>query len=606
MTTLMSKKTISTVPLFILLIISSIISEPYNKSRFHHIIYFKNTPYELHVYKIIGRQPGKKLLIIGGIHNEPGGYLTADHFVDMKLEKGMLIVVPRANFPSIVNDKRMINGDMNRKFAPYKLSEDYESQIVEIIKKLMSEADILLNLHEGSGFYRESYISKIKNPWKFGQSIIADTDIYINGHSSPSINLKEIAEEVIRNVNRKIENEEYHFRFNNHNTFAPDTKHPEQRRSATFFALSYFGIPSFGIESSTDIPSLETKVRHQIWIINEFMRIFNIIPEIPGLYLEYPELKFVTVSVNNENPIMIPNKKTLHIKENDIVEISYIEANYERGLTADILNYGSLHDFGVKIKVDKSTKIIIKKDKFYCGEIYVDVISKPDVTNMNNLDFNYLVLNINGIVEVFDNSHPVEVVKGDIIKIIDTVPSSKKNNDIFINFYGLPKPENNQKDDRNYEINTTTDLLNSYSINTLSETFEIRIEKGKSIISKFQLELISPELYYVVLKSENNTIKVPEGKTVSFNYNDKIEITEVNTNIKNNRDIKVNFKGFVGNGDGEDRHMVIPLDENLLKSYSLNGNGNVFEITVTRKGTKFGRVFVKIQKDTEQKAAILK
>ena len=211
-----------------------------SRRRFHHIIYFKNTPYELNVYKIIGRNPGKKMLIIGGIHNEPGGYLTADHYVDMKLERGTLIVVPRANFHTIIADKRGINGDMNRKFTSQRISEDYDSQIVEILKRLMAEADILLNLHEGSGFYRNKYISKSKNPMRFGQSIIADTDTFYKDDSSEILNLKEIAEEVIRNVNRKISKKEYYFHFNNHNTFSPNTKHPEQRKSATFFALSHF------------------------------------------------------------------------------------------------------------------------------------------------------------------------------------------------------------------------------------------------------------------------------------------------------------------------------------------------------------------------------
>jgi hypothetical protein len=262
------------------------------RSYFDHKQYFENTPYELNIYRISGRKPGKKMLIIGGIHNEPGGYLTADHYVDMRLEKGSLIVVPRANFSTIITDKRAAGGDMNRQFSGNNTSDDHDSQIVEILKSLIAEADILLNLHEGQGFYRGKNISKDMNPMKFGQSVIADAEVFFNPKSGQTINLKKIAEEVIRRVNNKIENKEYHFRFNNHDTFAPDTKHPEQRRSATFYALSHHGIPAFGIESSADIKDIESKVRHQVWIINEFMRIYDIIPEIPGLYLDYPELKF--------------------------------------------------------------------------------------------------------------------------------------------------------------------------------------------------------------------------------------------------------------------------------------------------------------------------
>ena len=39
------------------------------------------------------------MLIIGGIQgDEPGGFLSADSYADIKLDKGNLIVIPRTNF----------------------------------------------------------------------------------------------------------------------------------------------------------------------------------------------------------------------------------------------------------------------------------------------------------------------------------------------------------------------------------------------------------------------------------------------------------------------------------------------------------------------------
>ena len=72
-------------------------------SQYTHTVFFEGEENELHVYRIKGTQPGKTLLIIGGIQgDEPGGYLAADFYADFLLEKGNLIVVPRANFPSIL------------------------------------------------------------------------------------------------------------------------------------------------------------------------------------------------------------------------------------------------------------------------------------------------------------------------------------------------------------------------------------------------------------------------------------------------------------------------------------------------------------------------
>ena len=117
--------------------------------------YFENTDHKLTVYYIKGKEAGKTMMIMGGIQgDEPGGYLAADLYADMVLERGNLIVVPRANFHSIKKNKRGINGDMNRKFAPKTPPQtDYDSRIVEILKNLMSRSDVLLNLHEGSGYY---------------------------------------------------------------------------------------------------------------------------------------------------------------------------------------------------------------------------------------------------------------------------------------------------------------------------------------------------------------------------------------------------------------------------------------------------------------------
>jgi predicted deacylase len=82
-----------------------------------HQVYFPNTAYELNIYKIKGKKPGNTLMLIGGIQgNEPGGFLSADLYADMRLEKGNLIVVPRANFYSIITNQRGPNGDMNGKF----------------------------------------------------------------------------------------------------------------------------------------------------------------------------------------------------------------------------------------------------------------------------------------------------------------------------------------------------------------------------------------------------------------------------------------------------------------------------------------------------------
>src|SRR3989338_11250193 len=196
--------------LIIILVLIICAAEGHCKTE--HEVYFKNTEYELNVYKIYGTEPGKTLMIIGGIQgDEPGGYLSADLYADMALRKGNLIVVPRANFFSIIEHKRAINWDMNRRFAIANSKEYYEDKIVEILKGLISQSDFFLNLHEGSGFFRESYESGLKNPMRFGQSIIADADIYYSKEKGANIPLRGIAKKIADHVNKIIDNQQYHF-----------------------------------------------------------------------------------------------------------------------------------------------------------------------------------------------------------------------------------------------------------------------------------------------------------------------------------------------------------------------------------------------------------
>ena len=54
-----------------------------------HEVFLPNTDHELNVYRIFGEEPGRTIMIIGGIQgDEPGSYLTADLYADIHLKKG--------------------------------------------------------------------------------------------------------------------------------------------------------------------------------------------------------------------------------------------------------------------------------------------------------------------------------------------------------------------------------------------------------------------------------------------------------------------------------------------------------------------------------------
>jgi len=438
-----------------------------------HTIFFEGQANELHVYRINGSKPGKTLLIIGGIQgDEPGGFLAADFFADFLLEKGSLIVVPRANFPSILKKERQINQDMNRKFLDDNIF-NYETKVVNVLKKLICESDCFLNLHEGSGFYSSKWESEKKNPKRFGQSIITDNSVLKRPDPKENIHLEKMAGKVIEKINRQIANKEHFFHFNNHKTNDPDSIHKEQLRSATYYAYHICKVPAFGIESAKSLP-LEQKVRQHIYAINGFMEIMDIIPQTPGLDLKKPEMQYMIISVNDSIPVVVEKMQRLKINKGDIVQVHDIVANYERGLSVDIIGLGNqFNDMRKRLVVNESTRIEAKKDFYKCGSIFLDIDSKSPkavqltVSESTSTPVLRYKIKINGKLEIVDNYGRVNIRQGDKLIIEDILAGIVDPSKYIVNFKGfVGNPANNSGEDRGYIIDTAKGvLLKRYSLN---------------------------------------------------------------------------------------------------------------------------------------------
>ena len=559
-----------------------------------HEVYFKNTEYELNVYKIYGTEPGKTLMIIGGIQgDEPGGYLSADLYADMALRKGNLIVVPRANFFSIIEHKRAINWDMNRRFIAINSKEYYEDKIVEILKGLMAQSDYLLNLHEGSGFFRETWESNLKNPLRFGQSIIADTDIYFSKEIGKEILLGDIARKIAHQVNEKIDNPEYHFRFNNHKTFEKNTSHPEQRKSATFYALSVYGIPAFGIETSKEIKDIEKKVRFQTIIINSFMEEFGIIPENPKVALDPPKLNYLVISVNGSQNVVARDGEEIHIKKGDKIKVLQIEANYERGLSIDILGIGTANDFQKEFEIVHPAKAIIRKDSLKCGEINISLLEPQEnvkeafhaSTNVQSPRFTYLIVEVNGLRQVLSHGEHLKVIRGDKIKLLDVVADWVNTNDLSVNFLGyVGNKMKNTGEDRGYLINTATDMWTKYSKDGKGLQYPIAINYMNKRIGEIFVDIDEPKLNYIVVKhSQGGQRWYANGDIITVTPKDTLEVIDIKTNINGNIGVKINvFGNDLGN-------------QNKIITFSKKTADEVHTaIVVAREGIILGRAKIQI------------
>ncbi len=480
------KKIFALVCSFLLLICNQV----YSGQKIHSV-FFEGEDNELHVYRINGSTPGKTLLIVGGIQgDEAGGFLAADFYADFLLEKGNLIVVPRANFPSILKKERQINQDMNRKFLDDNIP-NYESKVVHVLKKLICESDCFLNLHEGSGIYSDKWESDEKNPQRFGQSIIADDSILKRTDPEESIHLEKMAKKVIGKVNQHIKNKEYFFHFNNHRTNDPNSIHKEQLKSATYYAYNTCKIPAFGIESAKTLP-LEQKVRQHIYAINTFMEILDIRPQTPGIDLKKPEMQYMIISVNDSIPVVVGKMQHLKIHEGDTIEILDVIANYERGLSIDIIGLGNqFNDMKKKLVVNMPTRIEAKKDFYACGSVFLDIDSKDSraVTQLKVSESSKTAslkykLKINSKLKIVDNYSHVLIRLGDKLIIEDILAGNEDPSEYIVNFKGfVGNSQNNNGEDRGYLIDTAKGvLMQRYSLNKKGRQYYVLTTlKGKEV-----------------------------------------------------------------------------------------------------------------------------
>jgi hypothetical protein len=256
------------------------------------------------------KDSGPTLFVIGGIHgNEPGSYFAASILEQYyTITKGNLWVIPNLNHKSIMMNSRGVNGDMNRKFADIDI-HDMDYPIVDELKKIITDpqVDLILNLHDGHGFYRKQYKDDVFNPGAWGQTCVIDQISLDSDHIYKDMN--KIATTVSQGLNNGLIQDHHCFDVRNTNTRLDDEA---MKHSLTFFAINH-NKPAFAIETSKNLPTLEEKVFYQLRAIEGYMQYMGITYERP-FELTADKLKEIikmngNVTINNKINLDLVNLK---------------------------------------------------------------------------------------------------------------------------------------------------------------------------------------------------------------------------------------------------------------------------------------------------------
>ncbi len=379
------------------------------------------------------------LLVIGGIHgDEDGAYFAASILAtNYTVTSKNVWIVPNLNKHSIIKNSRGINGDMNRKFA-YIAPNDKDKDIVEGIKKIITDdkVSLILNLHDGSGFYRKAGNDILYNPKSWGQSCVIDQCELKNDNGFGKMG--SIANGVVESVNQNLLQEGHNFNVKNTNTKIDDK---DMQQSLTFFAANH-NKPAFAIESSKNLHRLSQKVYYQLLAIEEFMNIMKI-----------SYTRDFSLDEDSINKI-IKNYGVLSINDNFMIDLSNIKNTLSFVPIKYLDNeFKFTHPLGSFIKEANGYSIFIGNQRvLFIRPQYFKLKERCDRNFKAVIDGKEVMLDANADFFVKNNFKIVK--RGDYrINLIGFVsPNSVDESDIEVKYEDFDKKFSIDKDNKIYRV----------------------------------------------------------------------------------------------------------------------------------------------------------
>jgi len=424
-----------------------------------------------------GKEDGNTFLVIGGIQgDEPGGFMAASLLAThYKITKGSVWIVPNLNFYSIIKRNRGPFGDMNRKFA-YIETHDPDFHAVTRIKNYITDENVrlILNLHDGSGYYREEHKDWLHSPNRWGQSAIIDQEILdIEKYG----NLEDISSRVCEYINKYLIREKDYYSVKNTKTRLGDK---EMEKSLTYFAINN-GKAAFANEASKSLP-LHERVYYHLLALEKYMDIMGI---------EY-EKKF------EMEPLAIKD-----VIDNDIY-IAFYDNKIQLPLSKirSILNYFPVKKDGTLQFTTSTPLMTVVKE----GAHYVIHYGNREIARLNP-DYMDIENKQNSIKMVVDGK-TMDVGLGSIVNVKDSFLVNPID-DIRVNVIGFVK--NGVRDESDISV-SKNDIMKRYSIDEQGNIFRVEFYKDKKfsgmILVSFDDEVNHENLSKIIFDSMKKEISM--------------------------------------------------------------------------------------------------
>ncbi|MCP3873138.1 MAG: deacylase [Desulfobacteraceae bacterium] len=382
--------------------------------------------------------------MIGGIQgDEPGGFNAASLIVThYDILSGNVWIVPNLNFLSIIKRSRGVYGDLNRKFDKLH-PKDPEYQTINRIKKLIVDpkVDLVLNLHDGSGFYRKKYYDNLHNQNRWGQCLIIDEN---NIDAINFSNLSHIANNTIAYVNKNLLNQKERFHLNNTQT---KKGNKEMAKTLTYFAIKN-NKSAFGVEASKSFLTPKRAYYHLL-AIESFFNQAGIQYKRNFKLNEY----HIKKAINDNIQVALNNRKILLTIENVRKRLNYIPLK---------------KNSKIEFQVNHPLMTIVGS-----GDAYSVFHGNRQLTRLSPQYFDY-DFTLDAIDMIVDGYHKT-IPFGNIVTVKDNF-IVKELKDHRVNIIGFTKK--GVSNESGLPV-TKQNIIKRYSINKKGSIFRVEVYKSK-------------------------------------------------------------------------------------------------------------------------------
>ena len=143
-----------------------------------------------------------------------------------------------------------------------------------------------------------------------------------------------------------------------------------------------------------------------------------------------------------------------------------------------------------------------------------------------------------------------------MMRIIDAEVSGSSYSDIRVNFVGfVGNKKFNDADDREYYINTATELLNGWSVNKSGTLFRIEALHGRKVIGTVYCSICEPEIHYLIVERNDGTkISLSPGQVFHCGKKEKLTVISIVSNITAEPLINT----FISHGSDKLKELILP------------------------------------------------